>query len=175
MAYSLVLCQSGAWGVAEGTLCVVSGTDVPTLVSSLGRHLRLVILQLEYYDADFKEWCRLEGLPSAEEPIKVRLVAVQHAEPEPELELEPEPEPEPEHEMIKEAALIEAEDAAKMVSFALAHAVSSRRGGVSSLRQTADVVAEASTSARAVVAAEGGSHRVGPNCATWPSVLAANP
>jgi hypothetical protein len=91
---------------------------------------------------------------------------VQHAEPEPEPELEPEPEPEPEHEMIKEAALIEAEDAAKMVSFALARAMSSRRGGVSSLRQTADVVAEASTSARAVVAAEGGTHRVGPNCAT---------
>lgn len=172
MPYTLVVCDSGAWGVPDGTSCVLPGpTDqLAQLIRSLGQTLGVTELsQLEYFDTDFGEWCRLElvsELPCSGDPVKVRLpvargiVPAAVLNPGPETEPEPDPEPQSPLEEIAETAeeaVIEAEEAVKMAAFALARGVSGRRGGVSSLRQTADVVAEADAAQRAVAAASAAS------------------
>ena len=82
MAYTMLVRGSEKWGVAEGTSCVVSGINLPMLMTSLGGSLGLSVSQMEYLDTDFDEWCRLEQvseLPGPGVPIHVRLLEAQRS------------------------------------------------------------------------------------------------
>jgi hypothetical protein len=169
-AYTLELWESGAWGVSDGTRCVVSGAHLRALLSGLGEDLGLAVTGLTFFDTGFQEWCQpaeLTDLPPATAgPVKIRLSNASYLELEPEPALAPAPAPacarqtlvtraatEAAEEIEAEEAEIEADEAAKRAAFASAKVSSRRRGGVSSLRQTKDVEAEMAASARATAAA----------------------